>query len=193
MCSKEDLINDDWSIPIVFVWSSRRDDCNIHLIITHCCSNVLIDRMDSMTFVNTIDLTHWATWGYLLSTWKQKYSLSSGGKCVVFGTSIGKIGKVVINGVKQGGVDVAWTLIFYFRGVTHEWISSVFKIYDVFWIAILSEILNTYYTHSCVTPQKQNISVQATSTPPCFTPLTNTIPLATIELTETTQLSPVGK
>ena len=29
------------------------------------------------------------------------------GNCVVFGNSTGKIGKVVINGVKQGGVDVA--------------------------------------------------------------------------------------
>ena len=33
--------------------------------------------------------------------------LPSGGKCVVFGYSPGKRGKVVINGVKQGGVDVA--------------------------------------------------------------------------------------
>ena len=63
--------------------------------------------MDSMTFFNTLDLTHWAACGDLLSTWKQKYYLQSGGKCVVFGTSIGKIGKVVINGVKREGVDVA--------------------------------------------------------------------------------------
>ena len=40
--------------------------------------------------------------------------------------------------VKQGGVDVAWTLILYFRGVTQEWVSSVFEMSDVFWIAILS-------------------------------------------------------
>ena len=63
--------------------------------------------MDYVTFFNTIDLTHWAACGDLLSTWKHKYSLPSGGKCVVFGTSIGKIGKLVINGVKRGGVDVA--------------------------------------------------------------------------------------
>ena len=55
--------------------------------------------MDSMTFFNTLDLTHWAACGYLLSTWKQKYSLPSGDNCVVFGNSTGKIGKVVINGV----------------------------------------------------------------------------------------------
>ena len=31
-------------------------------------------------------------------------------------------------------------------------------------------ISNTDDIHSCVTPRKQNISVQATSTPPCLTP-----------------------
>ena len=36
-----------------------------------------------MTFFNTLDLTHWAACGDLLSTWKHKYSLPSGGKCVV--------------------------------------------------------------------------------------------------------------
>ena len=63
--------------------------------------------MDYMTFFNTPDLTNWAACGDLFSTWKQKYSLPSGGNCVVFGNSKDKIGKVVINGVKQGGVDVA--------------------------------------------------------------------------------------
>ena len=128
----------DWSIPIVFIWSSRRDYCNMHFITTHCCSNVLIDRRDSMTLFNTLDLTHWAAWGDLLSTWKHKYPLPSGGKCVVFGNSIGKKVKVVINGIKQGGVDVAWTLIFCFRGVKQEWISSVLEIFTVFWMEVLS-------------------------------------------------------
>ena len=36
----------------------------------------------------------------------KKNPLPSGGKCVVFCYSPGKRGKVVINGVKQGGVDV---------------------------------------------------------------------------------------
>ena len=31
---------------------------NIHFIATHCCSNVLIDRMESMALFNTLDLTH---------------------------------------------------------------------------------------------------------------------------------------
>ena len=62
--------------------------------------------MESTTFFNNLDLTHWSARGYLLSTWKHKYSLPSGGNFVVFGNSTGKIGKVVINGVKRGGVDV---------------------------------------------------------------------------------------
>ena len=83
-------------------------------------------------------MIHQVAWGYLLSTWKQKYSLPSGGKCVVFGNSKGKRGKVVINGVKRGGVYVAWTLIFCFQGVTQECISSVFEMLTVFWMEGLS-------------------------------------------------------
>ena len=64
--SKEDLVNDDWSIPIVFIWYSRRDDRNIHFITTHFCSNFLIDRIESMDLFNTLYLTHWAAWGDLL-------------------------------------------------------------------------------------------------------------------------------
>ena len=60
-----------------------------------------------MDLFYTLDLTHLAAWGDLLSTWKHKYYLPSGGKCVVFGNSTGKRGKEVINGVKEGGVDVA--------------------------------------------------------------------------------------
>ena len=46
LCSKEDLGHNDWSIPIVFIQSSRRDDFNMHLITTHYCSNVSIDRIE---------------------------------------------------------------------------------------------------------------------------------------------------
>ena len=138
LCSKEDLVNDDCSIPIVFIWSSRHDDCNIHFITTHCCFILLIYRMESMAIFNTIDLTYWAALGDLLSTWKHKYSLPSGGKCVVFGSSTGKRGKVLINGVKRGGVDVAWTLIFYVWGVTQEYISSLLEMFTVFWMEVLS-------------------------------------------------------
>ena len=40
-------------------------------------------------------------------TRKHKYSLPTGGRLVVFCNSTGAIGKVVFNGVKRGGVDVA--------------------------------------------------------------------------------------
>ena len=67
-----------------------------------------------------------------MSIWKQKYSLPTVGNSVAFVNSTGERSKVVINGVKQGGVDVACTLIFCFRGVTNVGISSLFKISDVF-------------------------------------------------------------
>ena len=54
-------------------------------------------------------------------------------------------------------------------------------------------ISNTDDIHSCVTPQKQNISVQATSTPPSLTPLITTLPLLPVELPKTTHLPPLGK
>ena len=94
---------------------------------------------------HTLNFTHWEEWGYLLSTWKHKYSLPSGGKCVVFDNSTGRRGKVATTGVKQGGADVAWTLIFCFQGVTHEWISSIFEMSDVFWIEVLSLCWSWYY------------------------------------------------
>ena len=49
-----------------------------------------------------------------------------------FGSSIGKIGKVVINGVKRGGVDVARTVILCHLGVTQEWMSSVFEMFTLY-------------------------------------------------------------
>ena len=110
LCSKEDLVNDDWSIPIVFIWSSRRDDCNIHFITTLFCSNVSIDRIESMALYNTLDLAYWAAWVDFLLTWKHKYFLPTGGNYIVVVHSTGTRGKVVINGVKWVVVYVDWTL-----------------------------------------------------------------------------------
>ena len=47
--------------------------------------------------------------------------------------------------------------------------------------------------YSCVTTQKQNISVQDTSIPPRLTPLITTLPLLPVELPKTTHLPPLGK
>ena len=91
-----------------------------------------------MALFNTLDLTHWTAWVDLMLTWKHKYYLPTGGNSVVFGNLSGARGKIAINGVKRGGVYVAWTLIFFFWGVTQEWILYVFEMSDVFWITVLS-------------------------------------------------------
>ena len=57
---------------------------------------------------------------------------------------------IEVSRVKQGGVDVAWTLILWFWGVTQEWISSIFDMYDVFWIALLSLFSRWYDIIDCV-------------------------------------------
>ena len=54
-------------------------------------------------------------------------------------------------------------------------------------------ISSTYDIQFCVTPRKQNISVQATSTTPRLTPLITTLPFLPIELPKTTHLPPLGK
>ena len=41
---------------------------------------------------------------------------------------------------------------------------------------------NIYDLHSCITPQKQNYSFQATSTTTHLTPLKATLPISTVEL-----------
>ena len=77
--------------------------------------------------------------------------------------------------------------------MSQTFISSQLENEDSISIQNTSEILNTDDTHYCVTPRKQNISDQSTSTPPCLTTLINTLPLAPFELPKTTQLPPVGK
>ena len=73
----------------------------------------------------------------------------------------------------------------YTTSSSQTFISSHLENEDSIVIQNASEILNTDDIYSCVTPRKQNISVQDTSTPPCLTPL--------IVLTKTTQLPPLGK
>ena len=74
-CSKEDLLKKDWSIAIVFILSSRRGYCNIHLITTYCCSNLSIEGIELMEIFIICDVTHWAAWEYFLFIWKHKYTL----------------------------------------------------------------------------------------------------------------------
>ena len=51
-------------------------------------------------------------------------------------------------------------------------------------------ISNTDDIHSCVTPRKQNISVQATSTPPRLTQFITTLPLLPVELPNNNTFTP---
>ena len=55
------------------------------------------------------------------------------------------------------------------------------------------KISNTDDIHFCVTPQKQNTNVQATSTPLHLTPSNTTLRLLPVELPKTTHLTPLGK
>ena len=81
----------------------------------------------------------------------------------------------------------------YTTNSTRTIISSQLENEDSNAIQNTSNISNTDDIHSCVTPQKQNISVQATSTPPRLTPLITSLPLAPIELPKTIELPPFGK
>ena len=72
-------------------------------------------------------------------------------------------------------------------------ISSQLENKDSTAIQNMSDISNSNDIQSCVTPQNQNYSFQATSTTTRLTPLITTLPLAPIELTKTTELPPVGK
>ena len=83
------------------------------------------------------DWTQWAAWVDLLFIWKQKYSLPTGGNCFVLCNSTDAIGSVVINGVKRGGVDVAWTLWFFLWCYT--WV-DVIHIWGVVLVLIYSAV-----------------------------------------------------
>ena len=81
----------------------------------------------------------------------------------------------------------------YATSLSQTFTSSQLENEDIITIQNTSEILNTDDIHSCVTPRKQNVSVQATSKPPCLTPLINTVTLAYTELPKTTQFPLVDK
>ena len=53
-------------------------------------------------------------------------------------------------------------------------------------------ISNIDEIHSCVTPKRHNVSVQATYKPPRLTPLITTLPILPVGLPKTTQLPPLG-
>ena len=81
----------------------------------------------------------------------------------------------------------------YSSNLTRTFISSQLENEDSNPIQNKNDTSNTDDIHSCVTPQKQNYSVQATSTPPHLTPLNTNLPIAPVELQKTTKLPLVGK
>ena len=63
-------------------------------------------------------------------------------------------GSVSLNGVKGGGVEVAWTLWFYFCGVTHDWMSSIFEILILIWLiamCLISSLEKIYVLEKLLT------------------------------------------
>ena len=72
LCSTEGLLLNDWSIPVVFTWFSRRGYYNMALSTTHCWSNSSIERIQSMSLFIILDLTHWAAWEDFSLIWKHK-------------------------------------------------------------------------------------------------------------------------
>ena len=58
--------------------------------------------------------------------------------------STGATGSVLLNGVKQVVVDLAWTLQLFFHGVTHEWMSFVFDVLFLFWFLVMY-LLSSWY------------------------------------------------
>ena len=125
LCSKEENLNNYWSISIVPIWYSRRYDCNIHLIKTHCCSNVSIDRIELTALFSIRDLTHWAAWGDLLFIWKHKDSLPAGGNCFVLCNSTGAICSVLFNGVKTRGCICGLKTVILFSWC-YTWVDVIF-------------------------------------------------------------------
>ena len=67
LCSYIELFLKDRWIPIVCKWYFSRSDFNIPLSTTHCCSNVSIERTESITLVIVLDLIHLAAWSDLPS------------------------------------------------------------------------------------------------------------------------------
>ena len=122
-CSKISLLLNYWSIPIVFIWSLRRGDCDIPLSTIHCFSSVSIKISQPINLVIILDLTHLYAWEYLPSICKHIYVLPTGGKFV----GVFKFKKIVdvapIRCAWLFGVDLVGMLEFCFLGVSQEFMS----------------------------------------------------------------------
>ena len=77
--------------------------------------------------------------------------------------------------------------------LTQNFISSHLDNKDSTVIQNKKDTYNTDHIHSCVTPRKQNYSIQATYTPPRLNLLNTTVPIAPAGLHTRTKLPPVSK
>ena len=83
LCSYRALLLNYWSIPMVFTWYLKHGYCNIPLSTTRWCSNVSIQRTESITLVIIFYLIHLSAWAVLPSSWKHIYSSPTGVNIVV--------------------------------------------------------------------------------------------------------------
>ena len=77
LCSYIAFFLKDWSTTMVCTWYFNRGNCNIPLSTTHCCSNVSIERTESITLVIILYLIHLEAWAVLPYFWKHIYYLSN--------------------------------------------------------------------------------------------------------------------
>ena len=145
LCSYIALLLKDWSISMVCTWSFSYVDCNIPLSSTHCCSNVSIERMESITLVIILDLIHLAAWSVLPLFWKHIYYLPTRVNIVgVFKFNILE-DVVEIRYVWWLGVEMVAMLSFYFFGVSQDCMSSLFVILASLWMVFWEQKRNCFY------------------------------------------------
>ena len=126
-----------WSIPMVWTQSFSHGDWNITLSTTNCCSNVSIDRTESINLAIIFYLIHLAAWSVLPSFIKHIYYLPTGGNIV--GVCSFNILEDVVAIICEWwlGVEMVGMLKFSSFAVSQDCMSPLFvmiaKLCTVFW------------------------------------------------------------
>ena len=110
----------DWSIPMVFTWYLRRGDCNIPLRTTHCCSNISIEKTESINLAIILDLIYLEAWAVLPSFWKHIYYLPAWGNILVLFKFNLLADVVAIHCAWWFGVEAVGMLQFCFLSVSQD-------------------------------------------------------------------------
>ena len=143
LCSKEALLLDYWSTPIVSIFCFSCLDWIRTFIMINCCSNYSIPNIVSINLANALDLAHCFYWIVFPSVWKQIYYFPGGG---IFN----KFGVAVLVFVSFTEVEL-W---FFFWGVSNDWeselyLTSVLTLFIVLWY-------KTYKMIKHVNPQRHH-------------------------------------